>query len=158
MTYTFTARLDLPLPRREVFAFFSDAENLARITPRELGFRIHTALPIAMAAGTLIDYTLSLWGLPLRWRTRIAGWDPPNMFVDEQLSGPYRTWVHTHRFTDVPGGTRIDDQVVYSLPFGVFGRIAAPLVRRQIGRIFAFRQKEVARLLTAGRSPSERLA
>jgi ligand-binding SRPBCC domain-containing protein len=147
VTYTFTATLDLPRPRAEVFAFFAEAENLARITPRELGFRIHTTLPIVMTAGTLIDYTLSLWGVKMKWRTRIAAWNPPNMFVDEQLSGPYKSWVHTHRFIDIPGGTRIDDQVVYALPFGPFGRIAAPIVRRQIARIFAFRELEVRRLL-----------
>jgi len=139
--------MDVARPRDEVFAFFSEAENLGRITPPELGFRIHTPLPIAMASGTLIEYTLTLYGVPIRWRTRIATWGPPDVFVDEQISGPYKTWVHTHRFSDIPGGTRIDDQVVYELPFGVLGTIVAPLVRRQIARIFAFREKEVRRLL-----------
>jgi ligand-binding SRPBCC domain-containing protein len=139
--------MELPVKREEVFAFFADAENLARITPRELGFRIHTAVPITMAPGTVIDYTLRLWGLPLKWRTRIAQWNPPNMFVDEQLSGPYTSWVHTHRFVDVPGGTRIDDQVVYALPLGILGRMAAPVVRSQIRRIFRFRQEQVRKIL-----------
>ena len=140
--------MELPLPRTAVFAFFADAENLGRITPREMGFNITAPLPISMAAGTLIDYTIRVWGVRLQWRTRIAEWNPPDFFIDEQLKGPYRQWVHTHRFTDTPsGGTAIEDEVDYVLPFGLLGRIAAPLIRLQLARIFRFRQTAVARLM-----------
>ena len=143
--------MHIPLARDATFSFFADASNLARITPPELGFSIDTPLPITMAAGTLIDYTIRLWGIPMRWRTRITVWEPGERFVDEQLSGPYRSWVHTHSFTSVNGGTDIDDEVVYSLPFGILGRVAAPLVRLQVGRIFRYREAQVRRFLVQPR-------
>ncbi|MFO1500792.1 MAG: SRPBCC family protein [Verrucomicrobiota bacterium] len=134
----FQAELWLPLPPEELFPFFADAANLDAITPPWLHFHVVTPPPIVMREGVLIDYQLRLRGLPLRWRTRINVWQPPHLFVDEQLRGPYRLWVHEHTFEPRDGGTLARDVVRYAVPFDF---IATPLfVRRDIKKIFAFRQ------------------
>ena len=98
-----------------------------------------------MRPGALIRYRLRLMGIRFGWVTRIAAWSPPDEFVDEQLEGPYRTWVHRHRFSDVPGGTLIQDEVTYTLPFFPLGEIAAPIVKVQVRRIFAYRERAIRR-------------
>jgi ligand-binding SRPBCC domain-containing protein len=130
--------------RREVFAFFADAANLERITPESLHFEIRSPQPIAMRAGATIDYDLALFGLRFRWRTLIESFDPEAGFVDVQTKGPYRSWRHSHQFSDAPGGTLVRDRVEYEVPFGPLGEIVRRLfVARQIGRIFAFRRAAI---------------
>ena len=147
MRHTLRTEFILPYPVGEVFDFFSEAENLERITPPELGFSILTPRPVKIREGTLIDYRLRLFGLPFRWQSRISTWQPPFVFVDEQTRGPYREWIHTHRFSETDAGTVVSDDVLYSLPLSPLGDLAYPLVRRQLGRIFAFREERIRELL-----------
>ena len=148
--YTYERFQKLPARRDKVFAFFQTPENLARITPPAMGFRILTPSPILMRTGTLIDYTVRVLGLRMRWTTMITTYDPPMKFVDEQLKGPYSFWHHTHAFVEENGGTRMVDTVRYALPFGAVGALAHPLVvRRQMRRIFEYRAKVIAGLFEA---------
>lgn len=140
-------------PRDEVFRFFADAGNLETLTPSELRFQILTPRPISMAQGTLIDYRLRLFGVPFNWRTLISSWEPPDCFVDEQLRGPYRSWVHTHVFREVAGGTEILDRVVYQLPLPWLGPLAHRPVGRQLERIFNYRQQVLERIFATPEGP-----
>lgn len=146
-----TQLVDRPLP--EVFAFFSDASNLDALTPPFLHFRILTPMPIELRAGARLDYQLSLFGVPVRWRTRITDWQPRKRFVDEQESGPYALWRHTHEFEARGSSTLMRDVVDYSEPLGPVGTIAHVLfVRRTLDRIFDFRRDAVLRLLDHSRA------
>jgi ligand-binding SRPBCC domain-containing protein len=146
--------ISIPLPIEEVFDFFSDASNLERITPPELHFRIVTPRPIHMTQGALIDYRLQLFGAPILWKTRISRWEPPYRFVDEQLAGPYKIWVHTHRFSSRNDSTLMEDEVIYQLPFFPLGEIVYPLIRLELDRIFGFRESTLWKILVEGSSLS----
>jgi ligand-binding SRPBCC domain-containing protein len=140
-----TQQIEAPLD--EVFAFFSDPGNLARITPSWLSFRIHGPAPSALGEGSRIEYRIR-WGLfTLRWVTRIARWHPPSDFQDAQEAGPYRVWLHTHRFSQRGSSVIMEDHVDYALPFGVLGRIAHRLrVRAQLEEIFDYRRRAIAEI------------
>ncbi len=154
--HTFETHTTIPLPVDEVFPFFADAFNLEAITPPLLRFRVVTPAPIEMRAGALIDYRLRIRGVPARWRTEIAEWDPPHMFVDQQLKGPYRLWHHTHTFEAIDEGrsTLMRDVVRYELP-RVPGRslVHKLVVRPDIERIFEFRGQQIRKLLCPTPNP-----
>lgn len=133
----FQSEIWLPVPPETVFPFFADAANLEAITPSWLRFHIVSAQPIAMGEGTLIDYRLRVHGLPLRWRTRINQWQPPRRFVDEQIRGPYRLWMHEHTFEPDGGGTRARDHVRYAVRLDWL--LHRRFVQNDIKRIFEFR-------------------
>jgi ligand-binding SRPBCC domain-containing protein len=134
----------LDLPREKVFDFFADAGNLERITPPQLNFHIITPLPVDLKQGALIEYDLKLRGFPIRWRTEISKWDPPFEFIDQQLKGPYKQWIHQHVFSELPGGgTLIEDRVRYRLPFEPFGDLMHFMVRAELESIFDYRHKVV---------------
>lgn len=136
-----TTSLFLPRPHAEVFAFFAEAGNLQRITPPWVDFRIVTPLPIEMRVGALIDYRLKVHGVPIGWRTEISAWAPPHRFVDEQRRGPYRRWIHTHRFRAVTGGTQVDDEVDFRAPGGWL--VERLFVNRDVTAIFRYRQRAI---------------
>ena len=140
--------LTLPLPREEVFAFFSDAKNLELITPAQLNFKITSPQPIDLREGALIDYQLSLHGIPMNWRTEITTWQPPHRFVDTQLKGPYSQWIHTHTFTEIDTNTTlIEDEVRYRLPLEPLGDLFHFIVEGELRKIFDYRQMVVTEQL-----------
>ncbi len=137
----FRSELWLPRQAEEVFAFFSDARNLQAITPDWLNFEVVTTGSIQMRPGTIIDYRLRLHGIPLRWKTEITAWEPPHRFVDEQRQGPYKLWVHEHRFEPRDGGTLTTDVVRYAVAGGKL--IDWLFVRRDVQRIFEYRRAKL---------------
>jgi ligand-binding SRPBCC domain-containing protein len=135
----------LPISPAQAWDFFSNAGNLAKITPPSLGFEVTSELPERMYAGMIIAYRVRpLLGVPVRWVTEITHVDEPHRFVDEQRFGPYRFWHHQHLFRPIPGGVEMSDIVHYALPPG--GGIARGwLVAPRLKEIFDYRREVLER-------------
>lgn len=54
--------------------------------------------------------------------------DAPHFFQDRMIAGRFRTFEHEHRFTATPEGTRLDDEVRFSMKWGLFGWTVGRLV------------------------------
>ena len=135
-----------------MFAFFARPENLERITPGWLRFRITSPADAEITEGTELRYRLRIRGVPVTWISRIAVWEPPERFVDEQVRGPYRSWRHEHRFEVTGQGTRVLDDVAYEVPPGVWPLdvvLDRLLVRPDVERIFAHRRARIEELFEA---------
>jgi uncharacterized protein (TIGR01777 family) len=132
----------IPQKPEEVFHFFSNELNLEKLTPPFLNFKVLGKSTDQIQESTLIDYKLSLYGIPLSWRTKIEVWDENKQFVDMQLKGPYKKWHHTHDFIPYAGGTLLRDTVLFKLPMGFLGEVfSGPKVQSDVTKIFAFRRQ-----------------
>jgi NAD dependent epimerase/dehydratase family enzyme/ligand-binding SRPBCC domain-containing protein len=137
--YQLRTRTVVDAPLAETFAFFSKAANLGMITPAAMKFSIEGQVP-PMANGAAIDYRVRVGPLPVRWRTRIASWEPGRSFVDLQEAGPYRLWWHEHTFRADGERTVMEDRVYYAPPLGVLGRLANRLfIGPTLRKIFQYR-------------------
>jgi hypothetical protein len=97
-----------------------------------------------MFEGAEFDYTIRWFGIPMPWKSRIIGYQPPGRFTDIQLAGPYRSWSHLHTFEEVSGRTLMLDTVTYQLPLGPLGNLVHALtVRRQLEDIFRYRAARI---------------
>lgn len=105
----------VPSPLEDVFDFFQRPANLERITPPGQKMRIEKPFPEIMSAGDQFTYRLQVLGIPLKWQARIESITPPHAFTDMLLKGPYRAWIHTHRFESHSPGTLIHDDIRYKV-------------------------------------------
>jgi ligand-binding SRPBCC domain-containing protein len=117
---------------------------LSSSPPAVLAFMVLTSAATTLP-GTLIDYRIRVHGIPIRWRTEIAEWQPPHRFVDVQLRGPYTLWHHTHTFDERDGGTLCADRVRYRPRGGALMNWL--FVRRDVERIFRHRRQRMHELL-----------
>ncbi len=133
----------LPITLAEAWDFFSNPNNLALITPPDMGFEITSEPFHRMYAGMIITYRVRpMLRIPVRWVTEITHVQEPNFFVDEQRFGPYRLWHHKHYFTEIPGGVEMKDVVHYKVPFWPLSEVAQHLfVQKRLDDIFSFRYK-----------------
>ena len=151
----------VPVPTDQVWSFFSDARNLAALSPADAGLTLDPALP-PMAVGARFTHTMALGPVSMPWEGEIVAWEPGERFVDIQRRGPFGCWWHEHRFTPavLPDGTRgteLSDRVLFRSPLGVLGTIATALfVRAQLLEMFAYRDHALR--LRFGDAPAPRTA
>ena len=140
----------IPKSMEDTFEFFQNEKNLEDITPPSLNFKVLKKSTDKIEKGSLIDYKLKINGIPIKWRTLIATWNPPESFSDYQLKGPYKKWDHTHNFRPLGSGTLMEDRVIYKLPLGLVGRIFAMwYVKKDVNKIFNYRWDKVKDMFKA---------
>ena len=150
-------RVWLPRPRPEVFEFFADPRNLARVSPGWAAPVWLNAPPARLDVGAVLDFRPR--ALPTRWRVMVREFDPPYRFVDVQLRGPFARWEHRHRFLEGPAGddgtgppgTWIEDRVTYRLPGAALGRLAHALgAGGRVRALFEYRDRRLRELFGGG--------
>jgi hypothetical protein len=141
----------VPAGRPAVWDYFSTAKNLEELTPPWLNFRVEGLSTNEVQDGSKIDYRLKIHGLPVNWKSEIVNFQAQESFQDIQLKGPYKTWHHTHRFSDLGAGTLVEDFVKFRLPLGSLGNfVAYHFVMKDVRKIFSFRRQKITNIFAKG--------
>jgi ligand-binding SRPBCC domain-containing protein len=129
-------------PPGRVFAFHELPDALARLTPPWERTRVVSAAP-DLRVGSRAVVETRLFGLvPVRWVAEHTAYDPPRMFEDVQLRGPFRSWVHTHRVLPHENGSLLRDEIDFEPPLWALGKLAAPLlIEPRLRRLFDYRHR-----------------
>lgn len=147
--FQISRRTDIAASLDQVWDFFARPENLDRLTPPDLSFRIVSADTGRMYSGQIIEYRIRIFPLlRVRWLTEIKHVAEGQYFVDEQRIGPYKFWYHEHRFESLPNGrVRMQDLVNYDVGLGWIGVLVNTLVlKRRLNYIFDYRQRVIAQV------------
>jgi ligand-binding SRPBCC domain-containing protein len=129
--------------------FMRSPSNLNKITPPDMTFNILSDLPDVMFEGQIIRYKIKIPFIgEQNWVSELKHIKDKHSFVDDQRIGPYTLWYHYHEINECPGGVEFIDHITYSIPMGIFGQIAHWVyVRKQLKKIFDFREKTTPKLL-----------
>jgi ligand-binding SRPBCC domain-containing protein len=146
-TYLLKTEQAIPISLEQAWDFFSSPLNLAKITPKEMDFKVTSDnnADTKIYAGMIITYKVSpVFGIKMNWMTEITHVKEGEYFVDEQRFGPYALWHHEHHFKTIKGGVLMNDILNYAIPYGIIGRMSNTLlVGNQIKKIFSYRGRAI---------------
>jgi ligand-binding SRPBCC domain-containing protein len=144
---TFERTIDVARPVAEVFDFFSRPANLIVMSPPDLHLKLVSG-PERVQLGSRVKVQGGAWGFSLTVENEVTAFEPPHRFTDEQRQGPLGKWVHTHRFEEIPGGTRIVDRIEFASPTGMLGMLVTEdMIEKELEGVFEYREKKVRELL-----------
>lgn len=137
---TFFRKTRLPVSQEKAFLWHSRPGALERMCPPWDAFKVLERKG-GILPGAKVVMRLYAGPLPYTWEAEHTDYEEFSMFRDIQKRGPFRKWIHTHRFIPVDDhSTILEDEIRYSLPFPPFGGLFGDhLVKKKLDAIFRFR-------------------
>lgn len=125
-----------------VFAFHQLPDAFERLIPPWENVKVIQKADISRIGSRSIIETKIFGPIKKRWIAEHTAYDPPRMFEDVQISGPFRKWRHRHSVVPHPEGAVLRDDMEYELPLRIFGPLAAPLaIRPRLEKMFEYRHQ-----------------
>jgi ligand-binding SRPBCC domain-containing protein len=146
-TQLFVASSRIAAPAERVFAFHESPGALEKLTPPWEPVEF-VQRPPNLKDGARAVLRVGPGPFKVRWELEHRGYVAGREFHDVQISGPFRSWHHTHRMTPTPDGASdtnasiLEDRIEYELPLGALGNFFGGwFVRRKLRRLFEFRHR-----------------
>jgi ligand-binding SRPBCC domain-containing protein len=126
-------------PPAKVFAFHERPDALPLLVPPWEKVQV-VQPPSSLQVGTRV---ILRGPLGLEWVAEHTRYQPPSLFQDEMVRGPFKKWLHTHSMLADGDGTLLRDEVELELPLWMLPGL--PLVKRRLRKMFAYRHQVTAR-------------
>jgi ligand-binding SRPBCC domain-containing protein len=141
-----------------VFAFHEQPDVLSLLMPPWESARVVQTAKISDVGSQAIIETRILGPITARWVAEHTAYEPPRLFEDVQVKGPFRSWQHRHIIEPHADGAMLRDEIDYEPPLGFLGRAVAPLlVESRLKKLFEYRH-EVTRRWCEGKKESGQCA
>ncbi|HKO99401.1 MAG TPA: SRPBCC family protein [Pyrinomonadaceae bacterium] len=141
--------------QERVFSFHEKADALTLLLPPWETATVIQSARISEVGSQAIIETSILGPIKVRWVAQHTVYEPPHVFEDIQLKGPFRSWRHRHVVETDGSKAILRDEIDYEPPLGFLGRLVAPiLVGRRLERLFDFRHEVTRRWCENGESKS----
>jgi ligand-binding SRPBCC domain-containing protein len=137
----FTARSVIRTTPEALFAFHELPDAFLRLlSPSEKIHVPQVAPSLEIGSRTIVDIRIGF--LYVRFESLHTAYDPPHSFEDQQVRGPFKRWRHRHIVEPHPDGALLIDDIAYTPPFGLLGRLINPIIiKPRLRRVFAFRHR-----------------
>jgi uncharacterized protein (TIGR01777 family) len=146
----FQTRSRFPQSAEEVFAWHTRPGALERLTPPWSGVRVLSRSGSVRDEGSTVVLRMPAGPFGLHWVATHRDFVEGRRFRDEQTSGPFAHWVHTHSVEPRDDGSELEDTIEYRLPLAPWSSmVASPLVRSMLERTFAWRHRRTREDLAA---------
>lgn len=126
----------------KVFAFHELPDAFERLMPPWEKATVIQKADITKPGSRAVVEMKILGLIPARWIAEHTKYEPPNMFEDKQISGPFKSWRHRHIILPHPEGAVLRDEIEFEPPMGFLGRPFVPfLVLPKLEKMFAYRHE-----------------
>jgi ligand-binding SRPBCC domain-containing protein len=145
----YSTSIDIKRPVDEVFAFFTRPANLVQLAPPDFHLELQEG-PDVLKLGSRLTWKGRRWGIAQKIIQEVTQFETGKLIFEEQRQGPFARWVNLHHFTASETGALIREEIHFDPPGGLVGlMITADFVRKDLDKLFAFREAKLKELFGA---------
>jgi len=125
-----------------VFAFHELPDAFERLIPPWESVKVVQRAEISEIGSETIIKSKVFGFFPVKWVARHTKYEPPRMFEDVQISGPFKSWRHQHIVLPHESGALLRDEIEYEPPLSFVGKAVAPIfIESKLEKMFAYRHE-----------------
>lgn len=119
----FEDRILIERPVEIVFDFLTTSANIEKVSAGDLGLSFVEA-PEQYHQGAVVKFQIMGMGQVRTAVHEVVEFDRPGRFVERQIDGVLKLWIHEHLFEADGDQTHVIDRITFEPPGGLLGFLA----------------------------------